>query len=141
MPVHFSAILHFPTCSCDWDLELACFGFYLLILVLLFNIWLSVKWEVEVPVTTTGRKIQITQLIAEKWTGLILLLFRVDMISTNLDDMIEFVLKKMDPKPTIHSFENSHNFVLIWQLAVVLIKTAISVSVLYWPIFWSYPSM
>ena len=28
IPFRFSAKLQFPTCSGDWDLELACFGFY-----------------------------------------------------------------------------------------------------------------
>ena len=38
--------MHFPTCSSDWDLELA-FFYCLLILVLSFNIWLSVKWQIH----------------------------------------------------------------------------------------------
>ena len=44
---------------------------FLLILVLLFNIWLIVKWQVHAPVTTTGRKILITQIIAEIRTPVI----------------------------------------------------------------------
>ena len=47
---------------------------FLLILVLLFNIWLIVKWQVHAPVTTTGRKILITQIIAEIRTPVLLVL-------------------------------------------------------------------
>ena len=57
--------LYFPTCRTGSWVGLF---WFLLLLVLLFNIWLIVKWQVHAPVTTTGRKIQITQIIAEKWS-------------------------------------------------------------------------
>ena len=51
--VGISKKLYFPTCSSDWDLELA-FFYYLLILVISFNIWLSVNRQIQVPISTAG---------------------------------------------------------------------------------------